>query len=148
MARACAANVGRTFDPLADGMVEDEDLVGGFELRHQERVDVSDVVRKTVAEGEAPNLCPPLADNTEGVSGAHGADAGVVVGDLLILDGKSPVELYDVGICRAVLVAGAVAADDYVARPGRFDSGAGGIGSASCRGGLFWRTQGTLRLHH
>ena len=75
---------------------EDEDIVGGFELRHEERVDVSDVVRKTVAEGEAPDLCPPLADDAEGISGAHGADAGVVVGDLLVVRAQGPVELYDV----------------------------------------------------
>lgn len=123
---------------------EDEDIVGGLKLRHQERIDVSDVVGKPVAEGEAPDFCPPLANYTEGISGAHGADAGVIVSDLLVMDGKSPVELYDVGICGAVLIAGAVAADDYVARRERFDSRARGIGSASCCDGLFWRGQGNL----
>ena len=94
---------------------ENEDLVDGIELRHQERVDVSDVVGKSVAERQTPDFCPPLADHAESISGAHGADAGVVVGDLLVLGGEGPVELYDVGICGSVFVAGAVAADDYVA---------------------------------
>src|ERR1700683_5559707 len=64
---------------------EYEDLVGRFELRHQKRIDVSDVVGKPVSEREAPDSCPPFADYAQGISSSHGADAGVVVGDLLVL---------------------------------------------------------------
>ena len=64
---------------------EDEDLVAGVILSHQERINVRDVVREAIAEGQAPHLSPPLSNGSESVSCPHRPDTGVIVGDLLIL---------------------------------------------------------------
>ncbi len=48
---------------------------------------------------------------------AFGADAGMIVANLpLAVDDESAIELDDVGVVVAILVAGAIAADDDVLR--------------------------------
>ena len=66
---------------------EDEDMVAGIELSHQERINVGDVVGEAIAEGQTPHFRPPLSSGTQGISCPHRSDTGVIVGGLLVLRG-------------------------------------------------------------
>src|SRR5437667_3728906 len=106
----------RTSSVSATTEAEDEDLGVGFELFHQERIDVRDVVGKAIAEGQAPHSSPPLSQRAEGISRPHRADARVIVGDLLFLCWQRPVEFYNIRICIPILVPGSVTTNNDVFR--------------------------------
>src|SRR5258708_4627737 len=50
---------------------EDEDLVIGLILSHQEGIHVGDVIGKTIPESQPPYLGPPLSDCAQRISGSH-----------------------------------------------------------------------------
>src|SRR6516164_26210 len=95
---------------------EHEDSVASFERCHQKRINICDVVGKAIAKRQAPSLCPPLSYRGEGVSRSHRTDARVVVGGLLVSCRQGPIELYDIRICRPVLIPSSVAANNDVLR--------------------------------
>src|SRR5712692_181374 len=95
---------------------KDEDTVARVELSHQERINVSDVVREAVTERQPPHLCPPLSHRAQSIPSPHRSDAGVIVGGLLVLRGQRPIELYNVRVSGPVLIPGSVAANDYISR--------------------------------
>ncbi len=101
---------------------EDENLVAGVELPHQERINVGDVVGEAIAECESSRSCPPLSDRAQGTSRPHRSNAGVIVGGLLVFLGQRPIELYDVRVSGPVLIPGSVTTNDYLFRHSRSTS--------------------------
>ena len=86
----CARRIG------AAAETKEEDSVSVFVRIHQISVGVAHVVQQSRAAGEAHQLRPPFFKKAMGVRRSHGADTGVVIGNLLRTDRKSVVQLDDV----------------------------------------------------
>src|SRR5882757_3342027 len=69
------------------------DVIAGYVGIHQVAVGIPDVVEQAFAEGKTFYLRPPLGEASFLVGRSHGADAGVVVGNLTRPDEKCVVEL-------------------------------------------------------
>lgn len=96
----------------AAGEAEQEYAVALVVVLHEEAVAVFDVGGEAVAEqlahGGADAVVARQAERGEG------ADAGFVGDDLVVVGGDTPQQVDDVGVDGALLVAGAVAAEDDV----------------------------------
>jgi hypothetical protein len=102
---------------------EDIDVVLRAKIPHQKLIRVRNIIRDAVTEREADHSRPPFAYSGESIACSHGADARVVVGDLSLVADDHLVELYDIRVRGAELVASTVAADHDVSLHFEFSSG-------------------------
>src|SRR5262249_41583496 len=96
----------------AAAKTEHVDPVTRLERLHHELVGVRYVVGQPIAEGQADSASPPFADAGQRAPSPHRADAGMVISDLVRITNQHLIELDDVGLPLAELVAGTVAADN------------------------------------
>src|SRR6185437_13665964 len=128
------------------GEAEKIDLIAFFVDLHEVAIGIQDVFFEAGAEGEAFDDGPLTIDPEAGAGIAHGADTGVIVGDLpgFVVEIETGVDLQDVGVRITELIAGAIAADDDV-----FAGGDGGgrdgvdglVSHESSAGGSWYRQE-------
>ena len=109
-----AADGARRVGPAAEA--KQEDVVAILVVVHQIAIGIADVIHQSRAEGHALKLRPPLRDAVVGVGRPQGADARVVVGNLLRPDVQRVVELHNVRIRLRMIeiISCAITADDNI----------------------------------